>query len=248
MVIRKKSIRFDNRDGNGDGVFEALTAELELEVRQEGKYFVRGALLKKKTAITDRPDGRTPYVSGDVVSGKPGSYKARLAFSGQDIYQFGKSGPYKLRIWVTDSDGTRHHVVNRKTEPQSHGKFGELSAFIEGVETRWVSEPRSAELTLVVEARLAVRVPETFVVQLRLAQDGKTLAHTGARCAGECRRAGTVSLRLEAPVGRSRRDAPYQLTLSPFEGPHLTPLRAWVDESLEGPAASSGAQPDLPRR
>ena len=67
---------------DGDGLFEAAVAQVQVQVLVAGDYSLVGVLEKDGRAVSHRPSWESAGES--------------LAFSGEEIFLSGKDGPYHL--------------------------------------------------------------------------------------------------------------------------------------------------------
>ncbi len=216
LAIPEGSVKFTNNvtfrkvDVNGGGIAEALEVDVEIKVLRNGRYTVRGHLRKGAAVIATRPYWWTPFSTKFLSVGKKGEVvTATLRFSGDEIYLAQEDGPWEVVVYCS----RQHEGPRFRTPPYRHGEFGERSAWMGEPAIAWMGSKESAMLR--VEVPLAVREPDTFLVQLHLAQGGRTIANAGGTCAGFC----PQPLVLEAPVrGAAESGLPYLLSLGLFQG------------------------------
>lgn len=92
-------------DSNGDGLFDALALDLQLDVAAAGDYILSGYLEKAGQFITDRSSAvsSAPFCVA-VHADQAGTVSATVLFCGEDIFQSGLDGPYTA--YLTIGDGT----------------------------------------------------------------------------------------------------------------------------------------------
>ncbi|MBK6765236.1 MAG: T9SS type A sorting domain-containing protein [bacterium] len=133
------NVVFGTVDANGDGYFDALTADVECDVTVAGDYSIYGTLAQGGSMVSNRPSYFSMQFSHDSYSGAPGTIVAHLEFSGEQIYQFGADGPYDLELVAISMDGAEDSLT-AATSAYVHTAFGELglslsSANAVGVDT-----------------------------------------------------------------------------------------------------------------
>lgn len=226
-------------------LYRSLAVEIEVTPDTAGTYALYGGLFKGKELITQRPDWSTSAATVTIFQAQANEVvKARLEFSGEDIYRAQKSGPFVVHPYVIDEDGVAHTAAPVHTAAYSHKSFGESAARLGTVTPSWLDEDGTRSLQ--VDVAVQVRVPKPLAVQLELAQDGRALAFASTSCADACQLetnkpdGHAVSLTLQAPLiaslDTSSSAAPLTLTVGLFERtPHLRNLDGWAYADLPTP-------------
>lgn len=120
-------------DVEGDGVYNFLGIEAEVDIVIEGEYSVFGVLKSGDTLITTRSSVDSMGLSSDFLSGGPGTVTASLTFSGEDIYGKGIDGIYTAHLWLFDKNGLLLDSKTFDTTFYYSNQFGEFPARITGV-------------------------------------------------------------------------------------------------------------------
>lgn len=120
-------------DSNGDGIYNLLGADIEVNVIEAGDYSIVGVLRSSTGAvITSRSsDDSTIFLGYFLSASGPGLNTISLTFSGEDIYNSGADGVYTIELAILDENGL---VIDRrtfKTSAYNHTEFGEVPARME---------------------------------------------------------------------------------------------------------------------
>ena len=167
----------------GDDRPEVIGVSLAVEIRRAGSYRVGGGLYAGSIPVSVQSEDLTQFASPEVVvSGKPGRYRVRLLFSGEDLVRARITGPLTLRVWLASERGL---IDTREAEvpplpPDQLRTLGERPAvFNRPLEV--TSKQRGTSVLL----KIPVQVREDGDVNVlsRLSCRGKTLAikSTGMR-------------------------------------------------------------------
>ncbi len=149
---------FRTVDDNGDGLAEAVIAEVEVKILTAGKYSFLGFLKKNGRNIAkNRPFFRTAIFS--TASLNEGLGPIFLIFSGEQIFRSGENGPYQLDIvgFGENSDAVAPPAF---TEPYDYRQFGEVGGSITSIADAAIDENGNwkfdfIETTVTVEIRIA---------------------------------------------------------------------------------------------
>ncbi len=164
-------------DEDSDGLAETLAVDVEVRLNKAGEYTLVGQLRKDGQRIANRPAWESARTVRAAVDEIRGTYRARLLFSGEQIYRSGEDGPYDLQVFAIAADGATSAIFS--TPSLDHELFGEVDARILGVAAAVSSgdggQPGDVEVTL----DLDVRRDADFRLQGALSQSGQTLVHAG---------------------------------------------------------------------
>ncbi len=117
-------------DSDGDGIYNLLGADIEINVLEAGDYSIVGTL-KSKTGkvITSRGSNHSTIPLGYFLSASaPGLNTVSLTFSGEDIYNSGIDGVYTIELAILDENGLVIDSETVSTSSYSHTEFGEVPA------------------------------------------------------------------------------------------------------------------------
>jgi PKD repeat protein len=163
-------------DLDGDGRFDELVFEFQVDVAQAGEYWIRAKLA----------EGLIETVGNTYL--EPGSHTLALAFDGRDIYMNQVDGPFTLDgLWATDvtnpvrADFGEHQLAYARLDYQSSfyrfSDFGLTGARLSG---SYQDTPVDADAdgyadALIVETDLNIERPDTYTVQGLLFDGGEEL-------------------------------------------------------------------------
>lgn len=165
-------------DVNGDGVFEALLVDLEVDVLEAGTYTVIGTLTKDGELIANRPEFRSMEFTSAVLDAAPGVQAIRLRFSGEQIFRSMQDGPYDLELVAIGEDG--FVAASLQTPPFEYQDFGELPVGIVGVYEEALDEDGDGRLEgIQADVDVHVRSTSQFTLSGVLSKDGETVADIG---------------------------------------------------------------------
>jgi len=107
-------------DTNGNGLYDNLTVELDVELLHAGRYLI-GADLNDE-------EGSSVAGSPTLLNLGAGRRTIRLVFPGKEIVKQGRDGPYRLsKVFVSDLDGTPDPKIVWEnlltTGPLKHDQF-----------------------------------------------------------------------------------------------------------------------------
>ncbi|WP_367155721.1 dockerin type I repeat-containing protein [Methylomonas sp. HYX-M1] len=237
---------FRTLDSNGDGIYEGIAADVDVEVLTAGSYTIVGRLEKNGILVANRPAYESQLSSRVTFQvNAPGSQKVTIIFSGELIYQSGQDGPYDLVL-----RGNNIHL-SLQTPAYDHRSFGELLTTITGVGDEGIDENSDGTLEGIrANVDLTGRAAGNYRMIGSLIKNGATLVNAGAEITLSADRQ-TVSLVFPGlPLKRSGQDGPYEgvvylqdgngHTVSSFDFPTQA-YQAGVFESVIEPV---GAQSD----
>jgi len=119
-------------DSDGDGIYNSLAIDAEVDVSTAGDYSVVGFLKSDDTGITSRRSIYSTIPLGHVLSVlEPGLETITLTFSGGDIYNSGIDGIYTADLAISDENGFVIDYQSFDTSAFNHAEFGELPAGME---------------------------------------------------------------------------------------------------------------------
>lgn len=204
---------FDLLDADLDGIAEALTAEVEVQLNAAGQYTILGTLQKGGQPIANRPSWESMLPVEATLDRISGTYTVSLKLSGEQIDRSGLDGPYDLVLTGIAGDGSASATL--ATPPYAHALFGESPARLAGVSEVAVDTNGDGKYEHVeVTVDLGVRRPGELRLQGALAKGGQTLADAGSTqnlTAG----ARQVVLRFDGrKIRRSGLDGPYEGTIN----------------------------------
>jgi hypothetical protein len=162
-------------DLDGDGRYDQLVFQIQVNALQAGDYWIRGVLDGNVTGPLGG-DGLAEAIGHVYLS--QGLHTIELPFDGMDIYMSKANGPYSLRtLSATDvpdptkSDFAEHELAfsqpDYQTAAYSFNDFGIAGATLSGeynsytVDTDGNGQPDA----LVVETNLNIQQPDTYTVQ-----------------------------------------------------------------------------------
>jgi len=161
-------------DLDGDGRFDQLVFEIQVNALQAGDYWIRGVLGGDYTVPVG---GQLIEAIGHVYLTE-GLHTVQLAFDGSDIYLAEAGGPYTLQgLFMTDvenptkSDFAEHELAYAEPEYQTaayqYTDFGRLGATLSGVYNHYLADADGDGLVdaLVVETGLNLEGPGAYTVQ-----------------------------------------------------------------------------------
>jgi hypothetical protein len=109
-------------DPDGDGIAGALRATVEVEILEEGTYYLPVVLAKNGRRVAINPFLSDTRLDPRVeISGPPGTQVVEIDFSGEQIYGSGIDGPYTLVMWPPGVD-----PLTFETLAYDHDDFGEI--------------------------------------------------------------------------------------------------------------------------
>ncbi len=201
-------------DLDGDGLFEALDVDVEVEVLADGTYTVYGTLLLDGALVANRSayDAANPTLA--VRTSTAGVETVTLRFSGEQIFESGVDGPYELQLIAADAGGTE--VLSVETPDYDYAEFGEIGVAFSDVSESAVDDDEDGRFESIrATVLLDVRRAGDYILEGSVsgAEGGATLSSDGRPVSLD---AGPQTVVLEfdgQPIGRSGVDGPYDLTV-----------------------------------
>lgn len=204
---------FDTLDADGDGLAEALRAELEVNVAIGAQYWIFGTLQKDGALIANRSSYfRSQDVSAQLDAG-PGTHTVTLDFSGEQIFRSGEDGPYEMVLFLLSPTG--FEPGSFATPAYDHTLFGELPGSLQGVSESAVDTDGDGVFEAIeVYVQVWVRTATPLQVRGNLSKGAASLADAGALTDTV---PGLQEVVLTFPGGalnRSGEDGPYDGTIN----------------------------------
>ena len=111
-------------DADGDGRYDGLDVEVEVEVVRPGRYAFGPVLSHGDTVVSTREGWyRSALLSASVDAPAPGLYAVGFRFSGEEIARSGLDGPYTVRLASTTLGASASATF--RTPAYDHRDFGE---------------------------------------------------------------------------------------------------------------------------
>jgi len=126
-------------DKNGDGIFDQLICQVEVELLKSGQYAAHSALVTKDSVfITSVPNDDAPFCPVYPIQSGAGIQKINMSFSGEHIFTKNQDGPYKIEISLMDTSGGICEKTYFNTRAYKFREFGEYSGRLGAVTDRGV--------------------------------------------------------------------------------------------------------------
>ncbi len=214
MIGFPGSARFRTVDADGDGRFEALEADVDLDILSAGDYVVFGRLDRGGLLVANRPAFESMLITRADVSGAPGRRTVTLRFSGEQIRRSNLDGPYTLSI-AANSDTGGAGTASLVTPAYNHNAFGESKALLRSLIPTPVDADGSGKYeSLRLDASAEVAVAGNYQLRAAITGGGVDLGGTTRALHLD---AGTQPISLSLPanlIARSGINGPYEVTLS----------------------------------
>lgn len=199
---------FNLLDEDLNGLAEALTVDVEVQLNTAGEYLIQAFLQKGEELIANRPAWESMLPVGATIDQISGTYTVTLQLSGEQIYRSGMDGPYELVLDAITNTGFTSMTI--LTPPYDRTRFGEVPARLTGVSEVAVDTNGDGDLDAIdVTLDLDVRLASELRLQGALAKEDQTLADAGSvQILGSGVQ--QVSLRFDGSnIRRSGLDGPY---------------------------------------
>jgi hypothetical protein len=213
-------------DADGNGLFDHLRVDIELNVTRAGSFGITPVLLTSTGELVASGDlyagfdRQAPVLSTTLSTG---SQIVSIYFSGRAIRDSGADGPYSVRVTLTDDAGNSLAAADFTTGAYDHLQFQGLLPEVQrisdsGVDTDSVSGYNLLRVTLHVNMLAAGDVAvqgQLFAGDTYLA-DAAVTANLGA---------GPQTLNLDFPGGAIAAgglDGPYMVYLTVYDGTYTT--------------------------
>lgn len=232
MITFPGSARFRTVDTDGDGRFEALEADVDLDVRVSGDYVVLGRLERSGVLVANRPAFESMLTTRVDVSGAPGRRVITLRFSGEQIRRSGLDGPYTL-VLAANGDSSAAGSAALVTPAYSRTAFGELKAGLQSLAPTPVDADGSGKYeALRADATADIAVAGNYELRAAVTAGGVDLGNVN-RVMHLAAGSQPVALTIPATaIARSGVNGPYEVTLSLLDA---------TGSTLDSRQASTGA-------
>ena len=117
------TVLFNTVDTNGDGIYDALIADVNVEVLTEGFYTVSGVLKKDGETVSNQPAYEHQQSTQVIIGDQLGMHTATLRFSGEEIFRSKENGPYELMVSTLSNETVEKKTV--ATPAYDYTDFGE---------------------------------------------------------------------------------------------------------------------------
>jgi len=226
------SARFRTVDADADGRFDALEADVDLDIVTAGDYVVFARLDRGGLLVANRPAFESMLVTRADVGGAPGRRTVTLRFSGEQIRRSGLDGPYTLSI-AANSDTAGAGTASLATPAYNHNAFGETKALLRSLIPTPVDADGSGKYEAIrLDASAEVAVAGNYQLRASIGSGGVDL---GGITRALHLDAGNQPITLSLPaaaLARSGRNGPYDVTLSLIDAAGAT---------LDSAAVTTGA-------
>jgi hypothetical protein len=212
-VLLTGATAYTTPDENGDGVWDALVADIGIEVVTPASYEITAVLMKNGTLVADRPVKDSALATRANIGPSAGVYTAQLRFSGQQISQSGLDGPYDLVLLIQGPVDLDFTAVT--TPAVSHALFGETKGTIGRVTETPIDPDGDARFdSLRMDAELDIKADGTFILQGALVANANTIANASD---SQTLSAGVHTMTLDfdgVQIVRSVENGPYDVLLT----------------------------------
>lgn len=210
-------------DKDSNGLYDYLTAELDVDAKEAGTYIIDSMLFSDKEDLIvkgklDTSEETTALPNISIIELKEGKQKIKLYFSGEQIRKAGFDGPYTISVSFS-SDGSIGLHKEYKTGKYAFSDFqGNLMEYT-GVTDAGSDVNNDGQFdTLDVDVGLNVLADGDYIVEGSLFADGKHLCD--AKVEKKVKKGSeTVTLKF---VGQALRfsgvDGPYDVYITLFDG------------------------------
>lgn len=205
---------FTGVDDDGDGLFEALLVNVEVQTSVSGEYSISGFLEKGNTSIANTPSFWSMGLTHATFANGAGTHSVDIAFSGEMIFRSGQDGPYDLSLSGVGPNSESAQATF-STPAIDHTAYGEVPATLTGVTDDAVDTDSDGDFDLVrVSVDVTVRAGGDFSLLGDLNLDNGSIvpAHSASNLG-----VGTHTVDLQFPgsvLRRSGQDGPYSGTVS----------------------------------
>ncbi len=174
---------FRRQPASAGGFSWWLEAKVEVEILQQGTYYMGAALGQRGAPGTPavpfvyRQSFETSDAAGGAAAGAPGLHNVRVRFSGEEIYRSGVDGQYVVMASLGDQ-----LIEIDTTESYRHTDFGEWPAnFDLTAPPSGIDVDRNGKFNyLEVPIGFNVRLEGDYAVELRLHKGSETAAYSGS--------------------------------------------------------------------
>lgn len=234
---------FTDVDNNGDGLFEALLVNVEVQSSAPGEYSIFGVLQKGGADIANRPAFESMMFTTATFANGSATHKIDIAFSGEQIFRSSQDGPYDLVLFgVGPSNESAQATFS--TPAIVHTKYGEVPAVLTAATNSAVDVDNDGDFDFVnLAVNINVRVAENFRLQGDLSKNNASIVGAGGVFdLGS----GTHTVDLQFPgsaLRQSGEDGPYDGTVNLIDATgHTLQSLTFVTQAYE--SDTFGAQFD----
>jgi uncharacterized repeat protein (TIGR01451 family) len=215
------SVTFQGADSTGDGFFDALDAEVTVNVATPGTYYLSGVLEQGTQIVTARSDVDSDNTtSATVLATAAGTQTVALPFSGEDIFQSGLDGVFTAAITLAGANGTTDGGTYN-TQTLNHTQFGELPVRIGTVTDSGGNTASNGTFgSLAAQVNLSVAVTGSYQIGGALySSSGTLLATTSQIYTATATGAQAANLSFDGPTIRTAgADGPYSIVVTIDDG------------------------------
>ena len=205
-------------DVDGNGRFEALEVDVQVDVANAGDYVVIGQLLGSNgVLVANGPSFDSMRFSTAYINGAAGRRSISLRFSGEQIRESGIDGPYTLQLLANGPTGAAG-TGSITTPAYRWAQFGELKARLRSLNPTPLDTDGSGKFeTLRVSFEADVAAPGPYQVAVSVDSGGRSLL---AKSRLMMLAAGVQQVSLDLPataIARSGLDGPYDVSANLYE-------------------------------
>ena len=208
---------FNLIDSNNDGIYEGVSASVDVDVANAGTYSLEGTLEKNGVLVANRPSNESMLFSRvSFQANSAGINKVKITFSGDQIYQSSQDGPYDLVLTGISTSGEAD--ITLQTPVYNHLSFGELLANITNINDVGIDSNNDSKLEGI-KANIQVNSRKAGNYRLigSLIKGGNTLVSASSDVA-IVKGGSTVALAFPGlPLKRSGQDGSYEGSVSLYD-------------------------------
>jgi hypothetical protein len=202
-------------DSDGNGKYNYLSIKAEIDVTSSGEYGIYGTLFFNGEQITSRPSAKSSMLTYYHLSAGPSIHEAILQFSGEDIYESGKSGIYTVELRIIDNGGSLIDTLSFDTRSYIYTEFREIPAELSGsadegndVDGDGLYEYLTAQISVDVSSAMNYILEGTLE-----STDGNVIDATSYEAFLDS--SGTIEIRFDGrKIRRSEQNGPYVLSVT----------------------------------
>lgn len=170
---------FTEVDNNGDGLFEALLVNVEVQSSAPGEYSIFGVLQKGGADIANRPAFESMMFTTATFANGSATHNIDIAFSGEQIFRSSQDGPYDLVLFgVGPSNESAQATFS--TPAIVHTKYGEVPAVLTAATYSAIDINDDGDFDFVnLAVDINVRVAENFRLQGDLSKNNASIVGAG---------------------------------------------------------------------
>lgn len=207
--------RFTTPDADGNGRFDQLVVDVDVDVATAGDYVLLGRLVSNGgLLISNRPALESMQITrADLSAAAPGRVVARLRFSGEQIRRARIDGPWQVQIIANGATGAAGSG-SVTTPPLRAADFGERKIGFSAVSAAPLDADGNSQYdTVRVQATVDVANAGHYALRTHLLGAGNGLASDTRMIALA---AGTQDVVIDLPavgIVRAGVDAPYDISM-----------------------------------